>query len=226
MKHDLHNTAPSELQRAVWEGEAEVVKTALENGADPNSLGEAGDPLLVVASRQGHLAVVKALLKQGANIGLGTQNGSALHQAILYNHLDIADVLLEAGAAVTWQDAEQAALYGRVKLLEKFIAGGIPANHVNADGSTLLISAAFGGHCEVVQVLIDAGADVNRSNENGWTALLAAASNGKAEAVRVLLKAGANPKAADKSGDTPLKRAQKQGHQEIAVTLREAGAQR
>ena len=225
MKHDLHNVAPPELQRAVWEGNSEVVKDALVSGADPNSLGEHGDPLLVVASRQGHLGIVEALLEQGADVNLGTQNGTALQQAILYNNPDIAELLLKFGAAVTWYDAEQAALYGRANLLNRFILAGVSANLANADGNTFLISAAYGGHTEAVQVLLDAGTDVNRSNSNGWTALLAAASNGKAEAVRLLLEAGANPNAADKSGDTPLMRASKQGHQEIVLLLKEAGAQ-
>ncbi len=225
MKHDLHNAAIPELQRAVWEGDLKVVKDALSDGADPDALGTWGDPLLVVASGGGYLEIVRALLQHGADPNLATQNGNALLQAVRYGRADVAEVLLEVGAAFDWHHAEYAALFNRGGLLRKFLSGGVSVNKASETGDTLLLSAAFGGHVEAMQILLDAGADANKSNSNGWTALLAAASNGKIEGVRLLLQAGANPETADKSGDTPLMRAAQQGHQEIVLLLKEAGAQ-
>jgi ankyrin repeat protein len=220
---NLYRTAAPELQTAVWKGDLQSITTALVNGADPNALAAYGDPMLVVASSRGHLAIVKALLAYGAAPNFAVQNGPALLEAVRHGHSHVAEALLEAGAAFGWRDAEQAALYNRIGLLEIFLRG-VPVNQRGANGDTLLMSAAFGGHIEATQALVDAGADVNASNGNGWTALLAAASNGKSGVVGLLVRAGANPKAADKSGDTPLKMAAQEGHTEIAAILKAAGA--
>jgi len=218
------NVAAPELQGALWEGDLHSVTTALINGADPNALAAYGDPMLVVASSRGHLAIVEALLEHGADPNLSTQNGTALSRAVVYGHPQVAEILMKAGATVTWGDAEEAALYGRSDLLKNSLDRGIPVTQQGNTGSMLLLSAAFGGHTEAVQLLIDAGADVNASNGTGWTALLAAATNGKGDVVKLLLLAGTDPNVADKSGDTPLKMATQEGHTEIADLLKEAGA--
>lgn len=219
-----YSVAAPELQRAVWEGDTHSVTVALVNGADPNALTAYGDPVLVVASSRGHLAIVKALLAHGAAPDLAVQNGPALLEAIRHGHLHVADALLRAGAAFGWHHAEQAALYNHVSLLNRFLAGGVSVNQRGGTGDTLLMSATFGGHIQSVQTLLDAGADVNTSNGNGWTALHSAAACGHTEVVELLLSLRANTNVADKGGDTPFTMAVKEGRDAVVSLLKAAGA--
>lgn len=230
MKHDLYNAASPELQRAVWEGDLKVVKDALLSGADPNTLGTWGDPILVGAAYRGHLRIVKMLLDAGADPSARRINGSALEVAISSGHTRVAYALLSCGAMFTWQDANLAALCGRRRVLKALLMRGVDINYLEGYGGTaavsLVMSAAFAGETDTVQALVKWGADVNLSNENGWTALLSAVSSGHTEVAALLLSLGADAGKAHNSGDTPLTRAAQQGHQEIVTLLKEAGAQR
>lgn len=72
----------------------------LENGADPNSLNGVGDPLVYVAAGpKGGLAVMRELLKAGADPNVLTSKGrSALHNAASWCSPDIVVALLTSGA--------------------------------------------------------------------------------------------------------------------------------
>jgi ankyrin repeat protein len=60
---------PENLHDAIQNGTADDVRQYLANGADPNEIEEAGDPTpLMVAAARGDLAIVKALVKAGADV--------------------------------------------------------------------------------------------------------------------------------------------------------------
>ncbi len=225
---DGAGAADETLQRAVWNGNHLKVFSALSSGADANSRGINGDPLLVVAAYRGHLRIVQALLDHGADPGASTVNGPALAAAIRSGHTRVALTLLRSSASPTWQDAHLAALCGRARLLKAFLGGGTDVNQLEGIGGTaavtLTMSAAFAGETNTIRVLVECGADVNLSNENGWTALLSAASCGHMDIVKLLLSSGADANSADKGGDTPLTVAAKGGHDGVVRLLKEAGA--
>ncbi len=84
------------LERDDWAAASQAVQA----GANVN-LAVGGRPLLIIAVRSGDLDEVRFLIKNGVDIEARTAYGrSALHEAALYGHPDIASLLIERGAEV------------------------------------------------------------------------------------------------------------------------------
>src|SRR5207244_10376909 len=88
----------------------------------------------------------------------------ALHFAVQRDNLDIADLLIAAGANVK------------------------AASRYNV---TPLSLAATNGSASMIERLLKAGADANATSEQGQTALMTAALTGKVDAIKILLAHGA-----------------------------------
>ena len=77
-------------------GQVDRLQPLLDAGADCRHADSAGITGLHMASRQGHLAMVKALLACGAEAGVASTSGlTPLHWAALYGHSQVAMALLE-----------------------------------------------------------------------------------------------------------------------------------
>ena len=117
--------------------------------------------------------------------------GSPLYAACSMGHVDIARLLLQAGA--------DNSSWGFVK-------------------ETPLYVASLKGHVEVVGLLLECRANVHRGSSID-TPLYIAASRGHVETVRLLLKAGAD-KRRGRASETPLGVAARKGHAEVTWLLR------
>ena len=80
-------------------------------------------------------------------------------------------------------------------LLLEFVDAGVPADHADAAGNTLLMLAAYHGHAGLVRGLAERGADVDRVNARGQSPLAGAVFKGADDVVAALLDAGADPDA-------------------------------
>lgn len=70
-----------------------------------NAQAQDGDTALMIASRNGRLGVVRALIDEGANLDTQNINGkTALMIAIFHNHSEIALTLIDKGANLDAQD--------------------------------------------------------------------------------------------------------------------------
>ncbi|MBM4222919.1 MAG: ankyrin repeat domain-containing protein [Gammaproteobacteria bacterium] len=154
---------------------------------------------LYLASCEGSIKVVQALLKQGANPNLAqTNHTSPLYIAAQNGHIEVVQALLK-------QDAN--------------------SNLARTDGATSLFIAAQNGHVEIVKALLKQGVDhPNIARPDGATPLFIAAQNGHIEVVRALLKQGANPNLARIDGATPLFIAVQNNKEEIVEYLLLHGA--
>ncbi|WP_260478327.1 ankyrin repeat domain-containing protein [Nonomuraea sp. WAC 01424] len=136
-----------QLYRAALNGETETVGKLLASGADPNRPSE------------------------------GEEAGLPLCAAAAWDRVEVAEVLLAAGAE---------------------------ANGREAGGWSALLWAAANGHAATASVLIEAGAEVDAANEDGDTPLTLAARRGALGVVQTLLEAGADHEKVDGDGDSPL----------------------
>src|SRR5688572_19024731 len=99
---------------------------------------------LVTAAKSGDASAVRRLLQQRVDVDGSEPDGTAaLHWAVHGERVDIADLLIRAGAKV---------------------------NAANRYGATPLWLAAVSGNAAMLQLLLEAGADANAANADGETA--------------------------------------------------------
>jgi ankyrin repeat protein len=128
------------LDLAARFGHTEAVRALLAAGADPKGNGKDFTPLSLAVGN-GHIEVVKVLASNPALLQVVTQGpGSLLHLAIRKKRLDIAAVLLNAGA---------------------------PVNARDSNGFTPLHIAVIEDFADAIPLLLKAGADPNATDNSG-----------------------------------------------------------
>ncbi|HTK29864.1 MAG TPA: ankyrin repeat domain-containing protein [Vicinamibacterales bacterium] len=156
---------------------------------------------LTDAARRGDKAAVRRLLKEGADVNAAPADGmSALHWAALQGDVDLAKMLIFAGAGVSastrlggYTPLLMAATNGDAAMIDALVSAGADPKAANGNGTTALMLAAASGHADAVTLLLDRGADVNaRDRAKQESALMFAAAAGNADVVRVLAARGAD----------------------------------
>jgi hypothetical protein len=122
------------------------------------------------------------------------------------------------------KDIHNAAGYGSLKEIQRFLASGVEVDSIDADGDTPLLRACRFGQHLAARLLINKGASVNASTRNGRSSLHVASVCDCPELVELLLDEGAHLEATDENGWTPLMCAASQGMQSIAESLLDRGA--
>ena len=167
------SAADERLLAAARDGQVDVVRALLHEGADVNAARGDGFSALHFAAERGDAALVGMLIDAGAAVGAGTRIGSytPLHVAARGGHGAVVARLLGAGAN---PDAATT-------------SSGVTALH--------LAAGAVDG-AAAVAALLDHGADPNaREGSAGQTPLMFAAAANRMSAVAALLEAGADPAA-------------------------------
>lgn len=117
-----------------------------------------------------------------------------------------------------------AAGYGNLKEIKRFLKKGVPIDTPFHTGLTALSNAAFAGQLEAVQFLVSEGANLELANEFGVTPLTAATRNSYVNVISFLIHAGANIHHHDSSGETSVMIAANWSTIETLQTLVDAGA--
>jgi ankyrin repeat protein len=145
-------------------------------------------------------AAVRSLIQQKADVNASQVDGTtALHWAVQNDELDLADLLVRAGAN---------------------------PSAANRSGATPMMLAATNGNAAMLELLVKAGADPNAPlSKTGDTALMMAARTGKIDSAKVLLDHGARINSRETwGGTTALMWAVAERHPEIVKLLIERGA--
>ena len=196
-------------------GHGAMVEEALAEGADPcyQSLNNA-ETSLMVAAEHGHVAIVQRLLAVMPVGRLDVRNiygETALLKAFTSGHIDIARILLQAGADPSiCSNNGTTALHCAVRLCREDIVtmfltnqrmtNAIVLNLPAALMETPLMLACRYGFAGIVRRLLNAGADAELArNIFGKTTMQIARESGNAEIIR-LIEVALFAKAAGRSG--------------------------
>ncbi|KAG9409713.1 hypothetical protein AC1031_020027 [Aphanomyces cochlioides] len=147
-----------EERRCLWRRERTACTRAVVDMAD-----EYGTPPLHLASKIGHVILVKELFARGASVDLADRYGATpLHPHKLLAHgrpIDMPEKVY-GDYPLHW-----AAKYGYLEVINVLIDHG--ADVVNKKGLTPLHYATYKGHLEVVHNLLKAGADLTIKCKEG-----------------------------------------------------------
>lgn len=101
-----HNGLHILVMAAYWDYKAatrtEIVQLLIDHGADVN-----GRDVLNKASFEGKTEVVKLLISKGAKVKTKKGITSPLHDAVVRDHVEIAELLIAEGADVNAQDSNR-----------------------------------------------------------------------------------------------------------------------
>lgn len=185
-----------------------AVELLVQRGADVNARNDLGMTALIWQAAQPNdvdLCVAEILLNAGAEVDAKDSEGcTALLNAVCYDHVALADMLLSHGADVTMRTP-----YGKTLLHEAsadmvrvLLQHGADIAERMEAGRTALHGAVELGDIHAVRALLERGVDINaraavdlthsNTDRRGRTALYLAVRLGFVGIVKVLLKAGAD----------------------------------
>ena len=156
---------------------------------------------------------------------------TGLMRASSIGHIEIINLLINAGADVNAQNEESATalieasyIHNNLEVIRLLINAGANVNAQDYDGNTPVIIASQRGNLELLGLLINSGANVNAQDYDGNTPVIIASKMGNIELLELLINAGADPNIKNKENKTALTYASNNRHTEIVNLLRQAGA--
>ncbi|EHK21973.1 uncharacterized protein TRIVIDRAFT_132487, partial [Trichoderma virens Gv29-8] len=238
--HNFSQDIPKQMtgiHLAAYFGLSGTVVELIKKGHNPEVCDTFGRSGLLYAVWNGHEAVVKQLLDNGADLECKDKEygRTLLSWAAQYGHEAVVRLLLEKGADIESKDKEygrtplaHAARRGHEAVARMLLEKGANMESRSKSGRTPLSWAARRGHeaIRIIKLLIETGVNLEcKDKEFCRTSLSWAAQYGNTEVVKLLLESGADPKFKDNEyGQTPLSWAARRGHESIIKLLLEKGA--
>lgn len=155
--------------------EADKVRAALAQGADPNARARNGQPALMRAVAKDAWRTFDALLADPrTDVNIENPAGETpLMYAALTGQAERAAALIARGAEVNrlgWTPLHYAASKGQMEAARLLLREKAMVNAPSPTGVTPLMMAAYSGSRPMVQLLLDAGADPLTQDLNGLDA--------------------------------------------------------
>ncbi|RYP51033.1 hypothetical protein DL768_003533 [Monosporascus sp. mg162] len=206
------------------------IKLPFRKGAEVDARDRDDRTPLSYAAWNGHLAIVRLLVKKGARADSKDKiGGTPVSYALCTGQQDIVHKLVKGARADSVDEIRRelllaAAERGHEPIVKRLLENGAAMQVVDSKGRTPLWWAAGNGHQAVVQLLVDKGADVEAKDTDGKTPLWWAVRNGHEAVVQLLVDKGADVEAKDTYGRTPLWWAARNGHKAVVKLLVDKGA--
>lgn len=218
-----------ELVKTAANGDAQKCEDSLKRpDADVNGVF-GGHTALQAASQNGHLEVIKILLRHKADVEIEDKDGDrAVHHAAFGDEPGVMELLAHAGADLNARNKRrQTALHiavnkGHVGVVKTLLELGCHPSLQDSEGDTPLHDAISKKRDDMLTLLLDHNADIMLTNNNGFNALHHAALRGNPSAMRILLMKLPRPWIVDEKKDdgyTALHLAALNNHVEVAELL-------
>ncbi|MFC1836055.1 ankyrin repeat domain-containing protein [Thermodesulfobacteriota bacterium] len=198
------------LMIAARNGNTEVVRVLLDNGADVNAWDHdySRKTPLMVAVDSGSIDTVKLFLDRGANPNAeDITKATAMSAKYASDRPEIAKLLRDRGSNISHAGGSllaAAVRSGDIEQVRSLLEQGVDASGSGYSGNKPLMDAASNGHTHVAKTLLDRGAKVDSTNSDGETALIEAAGSGHSTTVALLLDHGADVNHRAKTGYNAL----------------------
>lgn len=221
------------LMIAITHGDASVVKTLIQEGADANTVVKNENynySALLLAVNGNNPEIVKILIGAGADVNASIE-GWGITPLMMADTLEVVQALIGAGANVNAKDeiSEENALFktDKPEIIRALAKAGADVNVRNAWGGYTALMRAVNSdtpRIDVIKALAEVGVDVNAKTDLGDTALMIAVSveEPNIDVIKALIAVGANVDEKDGAFEaTALMRAEKP---EVIRVLVKAGA--
>ncbi|KAG8247521.1 E3 ubiquitin-protein ligase mib1 [Homalodisca vitripennis] len=183
-----------ELVKSAANGDAQKCEESLKRmDADVNGVF-GGHTALQAASQNGHLEVIKILLRHQADVEVEDKDGDrAVHHAAFGDEPGVMELLAHAGADLNARNKRrQTALHiavnkGHVGVVKTLLELGCHPSLQDSEGDTPLHDAISKKRDDMLTLLLDHNADIMLTNNNGFNALHHAALRGNPSAMWILL---------------------------------------
>ena len=165
-----------------------MAELLIDNGADIESRDYEGWTPLLLAAKEGKVAVSELLLARGADINQHRCDITALYLAVQHGHQALVQYLLHQTAKRDPLLLHVAAQNGHDSVVQVLLREGFEVTVTTDMDETPLHYASQWGHRSTVELLISAGASVDAKNFRKETALLVAATQGHQDVMETLLE--------------------------------------
>lgn len=223
------------LLLAANEGRATICQIIIKAGADPFTRNQEGLSILQIAAEKGHeeiarlLSVNKKLLDNTDDRGyIGYKGiGPPLYLALESYEIDVAKILLEAGADPCAGVGEDSNIMdcmvnaGRLEQIKLLSTYRVALESPDYYGNTLLMYAP---NVDVYKVLLQAGANPKAVNKLGQTVLHMAVHRGILDIIHLLMEDVHLIECQDLEGHTPLLCAVTSSRRKVCEVLLKARA--
>lgn len=174
------------LIEAANRGDRKAMQRALDQGADPNAMGEDGmTPLFWSVTMQPNIEAVRYMLAHGGDPNLVTVDEEApgnskailLYQAYKNANPEFIEAVLEAGADPdTLIDGHHTLLFEpltdkRIEHIQALIEHGAAANFLGKFNYSPIFNAVLGNEYKTALVLLESGADPELEDQNERSAM-------------------------------------------------------
>ncbi|XP_072016181.1 E3 ubiquitin-protein ligase MIB1-like [Amphiura filiformis] len=189
----------------------------------------AGHTALQAASQNGHIDVIKILVRYQADLEMEDKDGDrAIHHAAFGDEPSVIEQLHRGNADLNARNKRrQTALHigvnkGHYGVVKTLLDLGCHPSLQDSEGDTALHDAISKKRDDILSLLLDNNADICVTNNNGFNALHHAALRGNPSAMRILLTRLPRPWIVDEKKDdgyTALHLAALNNHVEVAELL-------
>ena len=218
---------------ACQNGNVELVKYMLENGADPNIARADNNisPICKAMDKQ-HFQVVHELLGRDdidLTVARKSDGSNLLHYCAALNKPEIAKKILAKVPLLDVVDSYglsplYLAIQRNVPEMVNFLLNnGANAQLTDKAGNSALHYSVGAGDNGFIQLLLDKGVNVNVKNANGETPIYHASMSNKVNVMEFLISKGADINIPNKAGFYPIHTAVHYGHVKIVELLQKAG---